>query len=89
MKEFMTDILPWIIIVGTVAAPTLVNILEKAKGNEKRKHRFINGLCIAFGMAAFMFIVLKWDLWICIGCGVLLGVGGFHFGSNSSSSKND
>lgn len=48
-------------------------------------------ICLLFMLSttAFLYIVLKWDLWICIGCGILLGVGGFHFGSNSSSSKND
>lgn len=82
MKNFMTEILPWIIIVGAVVAPVLVNTLEKVKGEAKQQHRFIIGLCIALGTGAFLFIVLKWDLWICSGCGILLGVGGFHFGSN-------
>lgn len=89
MKNFMTEVLPWIIIIGAVAAPVLVNILGRVGGNAKRQYKLVNGLCIALGTGTFMFIVLKWDLWICIGCGILLGVGGFRFGGKFTASGKD
>lgn len=88
MNEFMTEIFPWLLIIASLTVFAIVNMKEKSD-SEKKPHKFINGLCVMLSTTAFLYIVLKWDLWICIGCGILLGVGGFHFGSNGSSSEND
>ena len=89
MKEFMTEILPWLIIVGAAAALALVSTLEKEKGDAKQRHRFINGLCVTLSTGAFVYIVLNWEPWICVGCGILLGMGGFHFGGRPAASGKD
>ena len=88
MNEFMTELFPWLLIIASLTVFAIVNAKEKSD-SEKKPHKFIKGLCVMLSTTAFLYIVLKWDLWICIGCGILLGVGGFHFGSHSSSSKND
>ncbi len=84
MNEFMTELL----IIAGLTVFAIVNVKEKSD-SEKKPHKFINGLCVMLSTTAFLYIVLKWELWICIGCGILLGVGGSHFGSNGSPSKND
>ena len=88
MNEFITEIFTWLLIIVSLTVLAVVNEREKLD-SEKEPHKFINGLCVMLSSTAFLSIVLKWELWICIGCGILLGVGEIHFGSNSSSSKND
>lgn len=89
MKEFTTEIVPWLVIIAALAAFAIVNAQEKANENNKNRklHRFIKGLCITLSTGAFLYIVLKWELWICIGCGILLGFGGSHFGAKRSDSE--
>lgn len=88
MKEFMTEIVPWLVIIAALAAFAIVNAQEKANENSKyRKLHSIKGLCITLSTGAFLYIVLKWELWICIGCGILLGFGCFHFGTKRSDSE--
>ncbi len=86
MNEFMTELFPWLLIVASLAAFAVVNAKEKA-GGERKSHKFIKGLCVTLSSAAFLCIVLKWDMWLCVGCGLLLGVGGFHFAGNGSSAN--
>lgn len=89
MKEFMTEIVPWLVIIAALAAFAIVNTQENANENSKNRklHRFIKGLCITLSTGVFMYLVLKWELWICIGCGILLGFGSSHFGAKDSDSE--
>lgn len=78
----MKEMIPWLIIIAALAAFAIVNAQEKTNENNKnsKPYRFIKGLCITLSTGIFMYLMLKWELWICIGCGILLGIGGFHLG---------
>ena len=85
----MKEIVPWLIIIAALAAFAIVNAQENTNENSKNSklYRFIKGLCIMLSTGAFMYLALKWELWICIGCEILLGIGGFHLGVDVAKKK--
>lgn len=67
MRQWINEVAPWLAIVAALT------VCMEAGG----PRRWVRGLCAAVGVAIFLHIVQGWALWICVGLGALLGMGGF------------
>lgn len=88
MNDFITELFPWLLIIASLTAFAVVNAKEKS-GGEKKPYKFIKGLCVMLSSTALLYIVLKWNLWICAFIGLIFGAAGVWLSGKGSASKSD
>ena len=88
MNNFITELFPWLLIIASLTVFAAVNAKEKS-GGEKKPYKFIKGLCVMLSSTAFLYIVLKWKLWICAAVGFVIGAAVSWLSNKKSASKSD